>query len=242
MGSDHEAEIRASVGAHYELGSRYDEAVAEGLVERIGAEIDKRIDARLGQMGSPSGSAVTPGVGGAPAGAEMPPGQPVPLWPAPPPGAPLPPGVTLPPGVAMPPGMALPPGGSGPVAPPGYYQAHPGYHAGPGYQAGPGYYPPGYQEPGYQGYPAYYGYPGYPGYQGPVPPGYPVPVPGAQPPSPSAHRSVAFTITALGSMAFGVLGTAIVSSRMPGPGAQAIMVLLIWTAIVIINIAHARRR
>jgi hypothetical protein len=75
-----------------------------------------------------------------------------------------------------------------------------------------------------------------------VPPGYPVPVPGAQPSSPSAHRSVAFTITALGSMAFGVLGTAIVSSRMPGPGAQAIMVLLIWTAIVIINIAHARRR
>ena len=31
-------------------------------------------------------------------------------------------------------------------------------------------------------------------------------------------------------------------ARMPGPGAQAIMVLLIWTAIVIINIAHARRR
>jgi hypothetical protein len=57
-----------------------------------------------------------------------------------------------------------------------------------------------------------------------------------------AQRSVAITVTALGSMAFGVLGTAIVSSRMPGPGAQAIMVLLIWTAIVIINIAHARRR
>ena len=51
MSSDHEAEIRASVAAHQDLGPGYDEAVAEGLVERIGAEIDKRIDARLyGQM------------------------------------------------------------------------------------------------------------------------------------------------------------------------------------------------
>jgi len=253
MGSDHEAEIRASVGAHYELGSRYDDAVAEGLVERIGAEIDKRIDARLGQVGSPAGSQVVPGVPGTPAGPEGSPGQPVPAWPAPPPGVSFPPGVMLPPGVAMPPGamgppgMALPPGVSGPAAPPGYYQSPPGYQA-PGYQV-----PSGYQTPpGYQGYPGYYGYPGYQGYQGPVgyqgyqgpvPPGYPVPVPGAQPPSPSStSRSVAFTVTALGSMAFGVLGTAIVSSRMPGPGAQAVMVLLIWTAIVIINIAHARRR
>jgi hypothetical protein len=40
-------EISASVAAHAELGPRYDEAVAEGLVERIGDEIDKRIDARL---------------------------------------------------------------------------------------------------------------------------------------------------------------------------------------------------
>ena len=45
-------EISASVAAHAELGPRYDEAVAEGLVERIGDEIDKRIDARLrGQSG-----------------------------------------------------------------------------------------------------------------------------------------------------------------------------------------------
>jgi hypothetical protein len=48
MSSDHEAEIRASVAAHTDLGPGYDDAVAEGLVERIGAEIDKRIDARLG--------------------------------------------------------------------------------------------------------------------------------------------------------------------------------------------------
>ena len=40
-------EIAASVAAHAELGPRYDDAVAEGLVERIGAEIDKRIDSRL---------------------------------------------------------------------------------------------------------------------------------------------------------------------------------------------------
>ena len=45
-------EISASVAAHAELGPRYDDAVAEGLVERIGDEIDKRIDARLrGQSG-----------------------------------------------------------------------------------------------------------------------------------------------------------------------------------------------
>jgi hypothetical protein len=39
MSSDHEAEIRASVAAHADLGPGYDDAVAEGLVERIGAEI-----------------------------------------------------------------------------------------------------------------------------------------------------------------------------------------------------------
>ena len=52
MSSDPEAEIRASVGAHADLGPGYEEAVAEGLVERIGAEIDKRIDARLAQTGA----------------------------------------------------------------------------------------------------------------------------------------------------------------------------------------------
>ena len=47
MSSDHEAEIRASVAAHADLGPGYDDAVAEGLVERIGEEIDRRVDARL---------------------------------------------------------------------------------------------------------------------------------------------------------------------------------------------------
>jgi hypothetical protein len=152
MGSDHEAEIRASAGAHRELGPDYDDAVAEGLVERIGAEIDKRIDARLGRYGPPASGA------------------------------------------------------------------------------------PGY--PGHQGYP---GYPGYPpsGYQ--VPPEYRVPAPSAKPvPWYVRQRSVAATITALGSMALGVAATAVVS-RAGSPGAQAVMVLLIWTAIAVINIAYARR-
>ena len=48
-------EIRASTAAHRDLGSGYDSAVAEGLVERIGEEIDKRIDARLfGQLQAPA--------------------------------------------------------------------------------------------------------------------------------------------------------------------------------------------
>ncbi len=42
-------DIAASAAAHRELGRDYDRAVAEGLVERIGDEIDKRVDARLRQ-------------------------------------------------------------------------------------------------------------------------------------------------------------------------------------------------
>lgn len=41
-------DITAAAAAHQELGRDFDGAVAEGLVDRIGAEIDKRIDARLG--------------------------------------------------------------------------------------------------------------------------------------------------------------------------------------------------
>jgi hypothetical protein len=80
MSSDHETEIRASVAAHQDLGSGYDEAVAEGLVERIGEEIDKRIDARLGPpvSGSPAGGA--PGAA-APAGPAAPAGYGVPGYP-----------------------------------------------------------------------------------------------------------------------------------------------------------------
>jgi hypothetical protein len=41
-------DIVAAAAAHHELGRDYDSAVAEGLIERIGAEIDKRVDARIG--------------------------------------------------------------------------------------------------------------------------------------------------------------------------------------------------
>ena len=63
MSSDHEAEIRASVAAHADLGAGYDDAVAEGLVERIGAEVDKRVDARLTQHGLPSRRLARPSSG-----------------------------------------------------------------------------------------------------------------------------------------------------------------------------------
>ena len=51
MGAYRQDEIAASVAAHRDLGPGYDDAVATGLVERIGEEIDKRIDTRLGIPG-----------------------------------------------------------------------------------------------------------------------------------------------------------------------------------------------
>jgi hypothetical protein len=109
MSSDPEAEIRASVGAHADLGPGYEDAVAEGLVERIGAEIDKRIDARLAQTPGHQGPA-------APAGAQ--------------------PGVPAPAGVA---GAAGPAGAAGADGPAGYpaYQGYLGPVLPPGYQLGP---------------------------------------------------------------------------------------------------------
>jgi hypothetical protein len=50
-------EITAAAAAHRELGPQYDDAVAESLIDRIGDEIDRRVDARLG--GSPSSSRKT---------------------------------------------------------------------------------------------------------------------------------------------------------------------------------------
>jgi hypothetical protein len=44
-------DIAAAAAVHHELGREYDDAVAESLVERIGAEIDKRVDTRMGQRG-----------------------------------------------------------------------------------------------------------------------------------------------------------------------------------------------
>jgi len=42
-----EQEIAASVGALRDLGGGYDDAIAAGLVERIGAEVDRRVDERI---------------------------------------------------------------------------------------------------------------------------------------------------------------------------------------------------
>ena len=102
MSSDPEAEIRASVGAHADLGPGYEDAVAEGLVERIGAEIDRRIDARLAQTPGHQGPAAL-------AGAQ--------------PGVPAPAGVASavgPAGADGPAGYPAYQGYPGPVLPPGY--------------------------------------------------------------------------------------------------------------------------
>ena len=179
MDSDHDAEIRASVGAHHDLGPEYDDAVAEGLVERIGAEIDKRIEAQLRRYGAPFG-----------------------------------------------PPFGVPGAAQAPAAP---EPAEPAESAAPrGYPASAGYLPGGY--------------PGYPGYQAPMlVPGYQAQVPPARPTSRSAgQHSVAMTVIALGSMALGVAATAIVAHARNG-GGQAVMVVLIWAAIAIVNIAYARR-
>ena len=118
MSSDPEAEIRASVGAHTDLGPGYEDAVAEGLVERIGAEIDKRIDARLAQTPGHQGPAAS-------AGAQ--------------PGVPAPADVAGAPGPAGPAGAASPAGADGPAGYPAYqgYQGYLGPVLPPGYQLGP---------------------------------------------------------------------------------------------------------
>jgi hypothetical protein len=49
MTQGRDEEIAASVGAHRDLGDAYDDAIAAGLVERIGAEVDRRVDERMSQ-------------------------------------------------------------------------------------------------------------------------------------------------------------------------------------------------
>lgn len=46
--------MAAAVAASRELGPEYDDAVAAGLVERIGDEIDRRIDQRVGAAAAPA--------------------------------------------------------------------------------------------------------------------------------------------------------------------------------------------
>jgi hypothetical protein len=47
MDTQQKTEIAASIGAFGDLGPGYDQAVAEGLVERIGEEIDRRVAAEV---------------------------------------------------------------------------------------------------------------------------------------------------------------------------------------------------
>jgi hypothetical protein len=49
MNPGRDEEIAASVGAYRDLGPAYDDAIAAGLVERIGAEVDRRVDERISQ-------------------------------------------------------------------------------------------------------------------------------------------------------------------------------------------------
>jgi len=49
MNPGRDEEIAASVAAHGDLGPGYDEAIAAGLVERIGAEVDRRVDERISE-------------------------------------------------------------------------------------------------------------------------------------------------------------------------------------------------
>jgi hypothetical protein len=157
VNADERQEIAASVAAHAELGPRYDGAVAEGLIERIGEEIDRRVDARLRTMGQhevPRQNAASPGQR---------------------------------------------------IVPPGYQ-----------------------------------------GSQHPMPsaPMTPPPAPVQAAAAPAVRRSNGVTgmFLGLGSMALGLGATAVVVAHHVTASAAFGMVLLIWVAIAIINIAHAQRR
>lgn len=143
MNADEREEIAASVAAHAELGPRYEGAVAEGLIERIGAEIDKRVDARLGGLRQPA-----------------------------------------------PPQPAVP---SPAVPSPAVSAAVPSAAS-------------------------------------------------AAPPAVRRSNGVTGMILGLGSMGLGVGATAVVVSHQMAGAAAVIMILLIWAAIMGINIAHSQRR
>jgi hypothetical protein len=162
VNADERDEITASVAAHSELGPRYEAAVAEGLVERIGEEIDKRVDARLRSLGAGAGQQPSP----APRQGYMPPGE--------------------------------------QIVPPGYQGAP---HRAPARAAASG-------------------------------------APEAADAHLPAHRSNGVTgvILGLGSMGLGVGATSVVVTHQSSSAAQFLMVLLIWVAIAIINIAHSQRR
>jgi hypothetical protein len=162
VNADEREEIAASVAAHAELGPRYDAALAEGLIERIGEEIDRRVDARLRGMGA---------------------------------------------------------GGTGA----GHQQAAPR---------------PGYLSPGHQIVP-----PGYPGVAANGVTGGATPAAAGSPQvAPRRNNGVTGMILGLGSLGIGIGATAAVVSHHVDGVAQVLIVLIVWLAIVVINIAHSQRR
>jgi hypothetical protein len=70
MNQGRDEEIAASVGAHHDLGAGYDDAIAAGLVERIGAEIDRRVDERISQFQQGDRRAAGPAGSSAPAASQ----------------------------------------------------------------------------------------------------------------------------------------------------------------------------
>jgi hypothetical protein len=158
VNADEREEIAASVAAHAELGPRYDAALAEGLIERIGEEIDRRVDARLRGMSA------------------------------------------------------------------GHQQAAPRQ---------------GYLSPGHQIVP-----PGYPGPRAAdgATAGAPPATASPQQAVPRRSNGVTGMILGLGSLGIGIGATAAVVSHHVDAVAQVLIVLVVWLAIVVINIAHSQRR
>jgi hypothetical protein len=70
----------------------------------------------------------------------------------------------------------------------------------------------------------------------------PAPVPAAPVARETKPGSVATVFMTLGSIGLGVGATAVATSLGKNAAAQVMMVLLIWAAIAVVNIAHARRR
>ena len=74
----------------------------------------------------------------------------------------------------------------------------------------------------------------------------PAPAPARAPAAPVAGgtkpASVATVFMTLGSIGLGVGATAVATSLGKNAAAQVMMVLLIWAAIAVVNVAHARRR
>ena len=155
-------EVRASAAAHHDLGPGYDAAVAEGLVERIGEEIDKRVDARLRSLGADAGQQPTP----APRQGYVSPGE--------------------------------------QIVPPGYRGGKRSAPVRPAASSAPE-------------------------------------AAAAHPPD-TRSNGVTGLILGLGSMGLGVGATSVVVTHGSSSAAQFLMVLLIWAAIAVINIAHSQRR